>query len=395
MPKFPDYSERVKSIPNSVFESFKPQFRKLGSKLIPFHLGDTHMQPFFNLPVDDSFLEKYKNHNRYCNTFGVAGLRKVLAQKVNEDNDFNITSNNIMITNGAVNALNAAIFSIMNPGEEILVLTPCWPFFQGIVKMAEGIIKEVPFYFGLYDNYENSDFDIEEYLQKHISDKTVAIYLNTPNNPSGKVLTKEQLQTIARVVKKNKLWLISDEAYESFVYDGEKHYSIANFENIMPQTITVFSFAKMFMVAGYRLGYIAGCPEVLDMINKVLVHQIYSAPSILQYMMIEPVKTRHKWLPDLKKHYEETRNTAWNRLAVKTNKPQAGYFLFFSLKPYLENRTFDELFEEILNTGVALTPGVSFGKDFAGYARLCFTSVDEDKLIRGIDLINGVLNSNQ
>ncbi|MCK5075816.1 MAG: pyridoxal phosphate-dependent aminotransferase, partial [Calditrichia bacterium] len=298
------------------------------------------------------------------------------------------TSNNIMIANGAVNALNAAVFSIVNPGEEIIVLTPCWPFFMGIVNIAEGKIKEAPFYPGLYDN---PDFDVEDYLQKHISEKTVAIYLNTPNNPSGKVLTLEQIKSVAKVVKKNKLWLISDEAYESFTYDGLIHYSIANYEDIFEQTITIFSFAKMFMIAGYRLGYVVGTPSLLEMMNKILVHQIYSTSSLIQYIMIEPVKTRDQWLPELKQRYEEFRNIAYDNLKVLSNKPESGYYLFFSLKPYLKNKTFNELFEEILNTGVALSPGERFGKDFAGYVRLCFTSVEEDKLVKGIELLNGVL----
>jgi len=93
----------------------------------------------------------------------------------------------------------------------------------------------------------------------------------------------------------------------------------------------------------------------------------------------------------VKQKYEGLRNIAYDNLKIHSSKPEAGYYLFFSLKPYLKNKTFNELFEEILNTGVALTPGVSFGKDFTGYARLCFTSVEEDKLVKGIELLNGVL----
>ncbi len=390
MPRFPDFSDRVSAIENSVFEKYSSLFRRPGKKVVPLHLGDTYLPPAYDLPIDKKFLQNNRFQNRYCNTYGVSALRRTLADKVNSDNGFNVTSEEIMISAGAVNGLNGTVFSVMDPGEEILVLTPCWPFFMGIVKSYGGIIKEVPIYDKLY---ENANFNIEEYLEEFLTPSTVAVYLNSPNNPTGKVLSAEQLKAVAAFVKKHNLWLISDEAYESFVYDDLQHHSIAAISDIFPQTVTVFSFAKMFMIAGYRLGYLAAAKTVLQNINKVLVHQVYNAPSVLQYMLIEPVKKRHEWLPAVRKRYRELRDIAVETIDIQVRVPEAGYYLFFSLRPYSEKIPADKLFEKILEEGTALTPGSSFGKDFPDHVRLCFTSVPEEKLIEGIHIVNSVLKN--
>lgn len=389
MPKYPQLASRLNDLPNSVFEKFRPMFRKLGKKLIPFHIGDTYLQPPFSLPIEESFREKFKYFNRYSNTYGVAPLLEALVEKVRNDNGFSdISRNNIMITHGAINALNASIMAITNPGEEVIALTPCWPFFLGIVKMANCSVKQIPFYEKLYENDIPS---VEEYLEKQISPKTVAIYVNTPNNPTGKVLSQEQMKAIAAVANKYNLWVISDEAYESFVYDGKTHLPFARATNSFERTITIYTFSKMFLVAGFRLGYIVASEKLIQQINKTLVHEIYSANSISQYMVVEAVKTRNQWLPEIQNLYEQHRNLVCNLLKAPHHVPEAGYYVFFSLRPYLKKSDFWELFEKILLAGVSLAPGEDFGEGFENYVRLCFTATPMEKLEKGIKIINKTL----
>jgi len=216
MPHFPEKADRVHRVPASVFERFREKMKEKGSDLVRLHIGDTYLHPRYSLPISDTFMQKTPYFNRYCNTFGVERFRRVLRNKLQEDNGFSLAEDNILTTNGATNALSASVLSLMNPGEEILVLTPCWPFFPGMVKMADARVVEVPFYTELY---QDPDLAIEAYLQKYLTSRTVALYLNTPNNPSGKVLNRKQLQQLADFVKKNKLWIISDEAYDGLVFD--------------------------------------------------------------------------------------------------------------------------------------------------------------------------------
>jgi aspartate/methionine/tyrosine aminotransferase len=388
MPKFPQLADRLSELPNSVFEKYRSTFKKLGKKLIAFHLGDTYLQPPYELPLDKNFTSTFRYYNRYCNTFGIAPMLKVLAEKLREDNGFQwITTQNILMTHGAVNALNASIMAITNPGDEVLVLTPAWPFFMGIVRMAHCKVVEVPFYVQLY---ENDSFSIEEYLEPYISDKTVAIYINSPNNPSGKVLSSKQMKAIGNLARKYNLWVISDEAYESFLYDGREHIPFAIGADLPDRTITVYSFSKMFMVAGFRLGYIVAPNEIVNAINKTVVHEIYSANSVSQYMMVEAVKSRHAWLPSIRQIYQKHRDLVHQNLELPHIVPEAGYYYFIDLSPVMKN-DYWKLFERILNEGVSLAPGEDFGKGFETYVRLCFTATPEEKLLEGIHRINKIL----
>ena len=149
-----------------------------------------------------------------------------------------------------------------------------------------------------------------------------------------KLVFKSSFEDFLSILKKHHLWLISDEVYESFVYDDLSYYSIAVKTDIFDQTITVFSFAKMFMVAGYRLGYEGANKILLETINKVSVHLIYISSSLVQYMTIEPVKNRRQWLPTICDHYIYLRDLAIHQLQVEAEKPQSGYFYFFNLEPF-------------------------------------------------------------
>lgn len=388
MPRFPQFSERIQSLPNSVFERYQDTFRRLGRKLFPFHIGDTYLKPPYDLPVDPDFLELTPHFHQYGNTFGVAALLRVLAEKVKEDNGFpGVDSRSIMVTAGAVNALNVAVMAITDPGEEVLVLTPCWPFFMGIVTMAGCTVRQVPFYQSLM---EGESFSVEELLEREVRENTVAIYVNTPNNPTGKVLSKEQMKAIAALAARHHLWVISDEAYESFVYDNRTHTPFAVATGLMDQTLSVYTFSKMFLVAGFRLGYLVARPEWLKMLNKAVVHEIYSAPVPLQYMMIQAVQSRKEWIGEVRQHYQELRDIVHQELRIPHALPEAGYYFFLSLRSY-HHGNFQGLFEKILESGVALAPGFDFGKDFADYVRLCFTNTEPERLRKGIDLLNQIL----
>ena len=239
--------------------------------------------------------------------------------------------------------------------------------------------------------YNNPDFDIKQHLDSYISDKTVAIYLNTPNNPTGKVLNSEQLKQIADFSRLHKLWIISDEAYDGLTFDGHKHLSIASLPGMFKQTITVFTFSKIFMFAGLRLGYAVATEEMIINLNKILVHQIYSSTIFTQQMMIEPVKTRHEWMYKVQSHYQELRDQFINQSGLSLIKPEATYFIFFSIEKYLQERDYDEVINACFDEGVSVAPGIDFGKDFKMFLRICFTGERPEQLQKGIERLRKVL----
>ena len=390
MPRYPEYAERVQRIPPSVFEKFRSKMKEKGPFLVRLHIGDTYMHPQYPLPVDADFLKRQPYFNRYCNTFGVEKFRRALAQKLIEDNQFSIETDHILSTNGATNALSASVFSLLNPGEEMMVLTPCWPFFPGMVKMADASVVEVPFYIQLY---ENPDLVIESYLDQYLSERTAAIYLNTPNNPSGKVLNNSQIQQIADYALEKKLWIISDEAYDGLLFDNREHICIGTLPDMLAQTISIFTFSKSFMFAGLRLGYLVSEPVTVNAINKIMVHQLYSPSTLSQYMMVEPVKRRQTWVPKLCKQYQDLRDMFVKNLKGPVRSPEGTYFLFFSIGQYLNGRNYWQVIGDLLDAGVSVAPGEDFGRGFEEYIRICFTGEPPERLEKAIDRINQVIFS--
>lgn len=390
MPKFPNYSQQVLQITGSVFEKFRAKMIAQGQNLVKLHIGDTYLLPQYPLPIYTAFVEKHTDFNHYCNTFGVDPLRDALMEKVQTDNLMQVEKEHILITNGATNALSISVMTLVEPGEDVVILTPAWPFFFGMVKVAGGNIIEVPFYTRLF---ENPQLDIKYYLEQFITQKTVALYLNTPNNPSGKVLNREQLQQVVDFARKHKLWVISDEAYDGLTFDGLPHISIASLHEMFEQTLSVFTFSKSYMFAGLRLGYIVANKRAVKNLNKIMVHQLYSPSTIAQYMMVAPVKTRHQWQPDVLKHYQELRDLLVEKLRIEFYKPEGTYFVFFPAQEYLRGRDYWELIEACLDNSVSVAPGDSFGKDFTDYIRLCFTGEPRERLEVGIERLNHIFNA--
>lgn len=389
MPKFPDFSWRPAEIPGSVFETYRATMQAHGEKLVRLHIGDTYLPPEYPLPLDPEFTKAHPDFNRYCDTFGVEALREALADKLREDNALDVRPEQILVTNGTTSGLSVSVSTLVDPGEEVLVLTPAWPFFFGMVRVAGGRILEAPLYSRLFDE---PDLDIVGYLERLVTPNTVALYLNTPNNPSGKVLTRAQVQQIAEVARKHRLWVISDEAYDGLTFDDRPHVSIASLPQIFEQTVSLFTFSKSFMFAGLRLGFAVGTREAIERLNKIMVHQIYSPATVAQQMMVEPVKNRHMWLPEVRKHYQVLRDLFVERLEIAFPEPEGTYFIFFPADRYLNGRDYRALVDACLNAAVSVAPGHSFGKDFGTYIRLCFTGEPAERLVQGIARLNRIFN---
>ncbi len=388
MPRFPRFAGRVDELPASVYERFRDQFKARGKDIHKLHIGDTHRRPVYPLPLSEDFMRSSDDFFRYCNTFGVDRLRKMLAEKLREDNGMVVTRDHILVTAGATNALSASMMSLVDPGDDVLVPTPCWPFFPGMVRMAGGNVVEAPFYMKLY---EQPGLDVEEYLGRFVTSKMTAIYLNSPNNPSGKVLSRVHLEQVARFAAKHDLWVISDEAYDGMTFDGREHVSPSTLPGMMGRTVSVFTFSKIFMFAGLRLGYVAAAPETITKLNKVMVHQLYSPSTMAQQMMVEPVRKRKSWMPGVVSAYQTLRDTCLANLRIQCPIPEGTYFVFFSIEPYLRGRNYWDVMKSCLEAGVAVAPGEDFGKDFGLYVRLCFTGEKEERMARALQELTRVL----
>jgi len=207
------------------------------------------------------------------------------------------------------------------------------------------------------------------------------------------VLSGEQLRQIAAFATERNLWVISDEAYDGLTFDGRPHISIGSLPGMFERTLSVYTFSKSFMFAGLRLGYVAATANIIRRLNKMMVHQLYSASTLAQEMMVEPVRTRKSWLPEVRSYYQNLRDVAVETLDPDIAKPEAGYFAFFPIDDLLAGRDYWEVVDACIDDGVSIAPGNSFGAHYGQHIRICFTGEPEQRLRLGIQRLNEILNS--
>jgi aspartate/methionine/tyrosine aminotransferase len=380
-------------MPESLFASLYRRLEQFEGRVIPFHIGDTHLAPPEAARLGnqrypcDAAPELY----RYAPPPGGTEFVDAILAKVIERNHMrHATALNIQITGGATHALSCAVQSIMSPGDTILVLSPFWPLIRGI-SIANGLhAVEVPFSHVLLRNPES---DIEQLIESYVDSRSAAIYMCTPNNPDGKVYTEAELESIARVARRHNLWVISDEVYENFVFDGRTHHSIANVEGMAERTITVFSFSKSYGLAGLRVGYLVGPAEAVVAVRKMCNHTIYSIPRALQQCALGALTHGDEFIAAARDKYTRARDLAFEKVIAPCARPQGSTYLFLDLSKYCRRGEDSCLgvLERLAEAGLLLAPGGGFGHLYARWARLCYTTVDMPELEEGIERLNSVL----
>jgi aspartate/methionine/tyrosine aminotransferase len=388
MPRFPGFAERSQRITGSVYEKYRARMAAAGEQLVGLHIGDAHANPPYHLPLDASFARAHAGFHRYCDTFGVMTLRDELVAKVRDDNALPASRENVLVTAGATNALSATVQALVDPGDDVMVLSPYWPFFRGMVRAAGGNVVEVPLYTTLY---QQPDAEVAALLESSLTPKTVVLYLNSPNNPSGKVLSRTQLEAVASFAQRHDLWLVSDEAYDGMTFDGRTHVSPGSFDGMLERTVSVFTFSKVFMFAGLRLGYAVAGETVIRAINKAMVHQLYSPSTVAQQMMVEPVRTRAAWSGRFVAECAAIRDRVASELRVDAPLPEGAYYFFFPIDAYLRGRAFPGVIDALLDAGVSVAPGEDFGADFASWIRICFAGEATPRVLSGVERLNRVL----
>jgi len=387
MPRAPSLSASAQALRESIFSRLQGRLAKHGADGVPLHLGDTYLLPPM---VAREALEASAADWRYGAPAGDAALLAALAHKLRARNALDwATEQNLQVTVGATAALAAAARAVLDPGDEVICPTPHWPLIRGIVTNAGGVPVEVPLTQKLY---ADASINAAELIEPAITPRTAALYVTTPNNPDGKVLPRAQVEALAELARRHDLWVISDEVYEDLLYDGE-HVSIASLPGMAERTISVFSLSKSFALAGHRLGYMVAAEAPMRALRKIVNHTIYNAPSVLQDMalsLFDSVETV-AWLDDARRRYRAARDAASAALRVAHHLPDAATYLFADLTQYAADDLWP-LVEKLLDAGVSISPGEQFGRGFERHARLCFTAVPLDRVLVGIERINGTLS---
>jgi aspartate/methionine/tyrosine aminotransferase len=222
-----------------------------------------------------------------------------------------------------------------------------------------------------------------------ITPRTAAVYIATPNNPDGAMLSREQLAAIAELAAARTLWILSDEVYEDYGYDAQ-HVSIASLPAAADRTLTVFSFAKSYAQAGLRVGYALGPEPLIATMKKLVNHSVYNVPVAMQRAALAALTAGAPFLADARERYRAARDRARTRLRAPAASPAGGAYLWVDFRAHTGDDCMPIL-ERCAASGVLLAPGSAFGAVCGGFARLCFTGVSPDRLDEGIDRVNAAI----
>jgi aspartate/methionine/tyrosine aminotransferase len=379
-------------MPGSVFEGLKLRAQKFAGRIVPFHVGDTHIAPPVNARLGAMGVECGGDPDfyKYSPVHGYEDFVEQILTKIRDQNHMTwVTPDHVQITMGATHALSCCIRTALDPGEHILMLAPYWPLMRGIAHSCGLRPVEVPFSQILLQDPET---DVEALIERFLTPKTTAIYFANPNNPDGKVFTRKELQGIANVAKRHGLWVVSDEVYENFIYEGE-HLSIASLPGMQEQTLTVFSFSKSYGLAGIRVGYLVGPPKVILGARKMTNHTVYNVPRSMQNAAKRALLHGDEWIQNARGVYQQHRDLAHELIVAPCSLPGGATYLFLNLSDYCppgEDSSLSVL-ERLVDAGMLLTPGGAFGQQYKKWARLCFTAVPKEELQEAILRLNAVL----
>ena len=321
-----------------------------------------------------------ENHSHYVQTTGIPRLRELIAEKLRRTNGIPIDDvEDVLVTNGGIHGLYILCLSLLEPGDEVLIPDPAWPPAAGNILAARGVPV-------VYRLHEPSGWqpDLDE-VEAAITPRTRVLYLNSPSNPTGGVLTRVHLERLADIARRHGLWVISDEAYEDVVFDGEQ-VSIASLPGMYERTIPLYTFSKSYAMTGLRLGYIAITDRTIrDRAKKLLFYTASNVASVVQYGgigalegpqdCIETFRTELRARRDL--FYEGIREAAAD---VFSGQPPAGaFYAFLRINPGWsdgERATTSaswRMVEHLIAKGrIGCVPGVDFGAHAEGYVRFCF-----------------------
>jgi N-succinyldiaminopimelate aminotransferase len=370
LPRPPHSVSALDRIPGAVFS---PVARELGPDaraLVPLHVGDTWLEPLVGGRMQDLRTDEHPGLHRYSETRGIPELVDVLVEKARERNRLPCEREGVLVTAGATGALACAVGMLAAPEEEVLILAPFWPLIRGIVQAFRARPVEVPF----YDRVDSLEAAVEA-VRERVTPRSVALYVSSPSNPTGRVLPRAWLEALAELAQREDLWLLSDEVYEDYVYRGE-HFSPGR---VAPErTLSVFSFSKAYGMAGNRTGYLVGPAPAVAAAQKVSTHTFYSAPTSGQWAGLHALREGGPWLERARTLYRQAGEAAADALGLPP--PQGSTFLFLDARPRLDERGLRGFLEDCVADGVALAPGGSCGAEYEGWARLCYTAAPPEQV---------------
>lgn len=391
--KISKMASAISPSPTLAIDSKFKQMKKQGIPVVGFGAGE----PDFNTPdnIKAAGIEAIKNNiTKYTPASGTLELKQAVCDKLKRDTGLEYTTANIVISNGGKHALTNTFNCICDPGDEVILPAPYWVSYPEMIKMA-GATPVI-----INTTEENNFKFTTDQLRAAITQKTKALVLNTPSNPTGMVYTREELSEVAKIAVENHIYVVFDEIYEKLVYEGE-HVNIATLgDDIKDLTIILNGMAKTYAMTGWRIGFAAANEKLAKAMGNIQSHATSNPNSIAQAAAVEALNGDQSFIDDMKATYIARRDYMVDRIngieGLSCKKPNGAFYIFMNVKDVLGKEhygkvinTANELCEDILDRAlVALVPSEGFGIE--GYVRLSYaTSMDVIKT--GLDRIEKYL----
>jgi aspartate aminotransferase len=384
-------SQNVKSLALSGTVEVSDKVREMkrkGIDIIHFGSGD----PDFDTPAHireaaEKALRDGLTH--YVESRGILELREAISEKLARENGITADpGSEIIVTPGGKHAVFCSILTLCNPGDEVIILDPSYVSYEPCVQIAGAHPVKVPL-------KEERHFRVtSEEIEKIITPRSKGIIVNSPNNPTGAVFEEKEIRAIASIAQKHDLFVISDEVYETLIFDGKRNLSIGSLPGMAERTITVNAFSKTYAMTGWRLGYFAGPKPIMSEAFKVYQHSMTCAPSFIQKAGVAALRGPQEPVRQMAAEFERRRNILAQEFAkipgLTFVEPEGTFYIFPNISfTRLGSVDFAHF---LLEAGrVAVTPGIGFGEAFDGYVRIAFTR-KEDQIREALRRMKEALN---
>ncbi|WP_288316915.1 pyridoxal phosphate-dependent aminotransferase [uncultured Muribaculum sp.] len=362
---------------------------KAYNDVIDFTLGDPDVQTHQAIK-DAGCAAIQQGKTRYSQNAGLIELRQTISEYYNRTDNISVDpQSEIIVTVGAMEGLFLSLLSILDPLDEVIIPAPYYVNYVQMVSLCHGVpvIVDNP-------NAEELSFSISD-IEKAITPRTKAIIINTPSNPSGKIIASNKIKAIAEIAQRHNLVVISDEVYKCLIYDDFKFSSIVNIDGMRERTILINSLSKEFCMTGWRIGYVIAPKEVIATMTKLQENVCACAPLPSQYAAIEALSGNGRYSENMVNIFTNRRNVLFNGISkidgLRCSIPEATFYLMVDISS--TGMSSEEFAVALLQEEhVAVVPGIAYGNSCDKYIRIAFT-LEEEKIREGINRINRFMNN--
>jgi N-succinyldiaminopimelate aminotransferase len=382
MPRHPESARHLNAIPGSVYSALAGRLARRTGESYPLHVGDTWMEPPEGCRMEDLKVADHPGLHRYAPVHGTHELLDAIVERESARTGLALEREEVLVAAGATGGLGAVVGALLEPGDEVLILAPYWPLIEGIVRSFHGRPVAVPVLAGEVSDAGGAVAAAE----RRCTSRTVALYLSTPNNPSGRLLPRAWIEALVEWARRHDLWVITDEVYDAMIYRGE-HVRVLP---MAPErTFLAQSFSKSYGMAGNRCGYVVGPRAVMRELRKVSTHTFYSTPTAAQAAAVRALAgPGDAWAAAAREQYAGTARRAAARLGL--SEPEGSTFLFLDVAHALDGRGLEGLLERCADRGLLVAPGPSFGP-YPTHVRVCYTAVEPERALRGVAVLAELL----